>query len=457
MAFGFLKKNNFADTIFFNGKIFTQDPEFPEASAVSCKNGLIQAVGDNEYVKEFEGPDTELIDLEGKCMYPGFISMKVPFVYQAFKDLCLKVDVEDDLDYVLRQTEDYVSENPNLDTYFVFGFDGQIVDDVDMGTMAKRLDEISEDVPIILLDDLGMVFRMNTVAANILNETAEEECVEIITLSYVINIFLPFDYDESQDIAKGIMEKAKDMGFTSVVTLGTPGYMDEAFLNALLQIHTQEDLSQRFFFSQCQPYQIGNGAVGYSLVDKQTSCVELGDEVGYQYLNVRMNPLAAWDYDGLYEMCKDAIDRGFNVIIDCANQELADLAFDVLYHLRDAGFTKPVLALGLPEDVTALEDDSILRTGIFEAENQSFVKASSPKEALDQLTVQASRLLGMEDVLGTIEPDKYADFTVFDENILEFSMGKFSQPHAAMTVVAGQIRYDAQFEADNEMLSMIQF
>ena len=461
MAFGLFKKNNYADQIYYNANVITQDPEYPKAEAVACKNGIIQAVGDNDYMEEFKGPDTEMIDLEGKYMYPGFINLKMPFVYQAFEKLCLHVDSEDDAEYVLRQTADYVEENPDQDTYFVYGFDGSIFEDGDQEEIAEKLDEISEEVPIILLDEIGTVFRMNSVAVQILAETAEEECVEIITLSYLINLFLPFGYEESQEIAKEVMAESLDMGFSSIFTLGTPAYMNDAFLNALLQIHTEEDLKQRYFFSYMQQFIITKGSVGYSLVDRQTSCVELGDQVSYQFLNVRLNPFEGWNRDGLLEMCKDAIERGFNVLIDAPDKEFAHLAYDVLNQLREDGLTDPVLVAGVPEDVELdfagefIHFDQIFQTSFFEQDNDIFVRAGSTQEALDKLTTEAAKLLGMSKVLGSIEPDKYADFTVFDENILDFSLQKFTHPHAEMVIVSGEKTYDAQEEADNEMFDMM--
>ena len=461
MAFGLFKKNNFADAIYYNAHIITQDSEYPEAEAVACKNGIIQAVGDNEYMDEFKGPDTEMVDLEGKYMYPGFINTKIPFVFQAFEKLCLHVDIEDDLESVLKQTAEYIEENPDLDTYFVFGFNGNIFVDDDQEEIAARLDEMSQEVPIILLDEIGTVFRMNSVAVVILAETAEEECVEIITLPYVINLFLPFGYEESQELAKEIMSDSLDMGFASVICQGTPSYMNDAFLNALLQIHSEEDLKQRYIFSQMQQYVITKGSVGYMLVDRQTSCVELGDQVSYQFLNVRLNSLTEWNRDGLLEMCKDAIERGFNVVIDAPDKDFCHLAFDVFNQIREDGLLKPVLAVGIPEDVEVdfedefMHSDKILTTSYLEQENDIFVRAHSTKEALDKLTLDAAEFLGMSDVLGSIEPDKYADFTVFNENILDFSLEKFTHPHAEMVIVAGIKTYDAEEESQNEMFDMM--
>ena len=66
MAFGFFKKQAVADIIFMNGKVYTQNPEQPWAEAVAVVDGEILAVGDTEEIMEdFEGDDTEVVDLEG--------------------------------------------------------------------------------------------------------------------------------------------------------------------------------------------------------------------------------------------------------------------------------------------------------------------------------------------------------------------------------------------------------
>ena len=75
MAFGFFKKAQAADIIFQNGHIYTHDPDFPWADAVACQDGLITAVGDFEAMEEITGKDTQVVDLNGKYMFPGFIDV----------------------------------------------------------------------------------------------------------------------------------------------------------------------------------------------------------------------------------------------------------------------------------------------------------------------------------------------------------------------------------------------
>ena len=61
------------DRIFFNGQIYTVDPQYPEVSAVAVKNGIVMAVGSDEEVKAMAGPTTEMVDLKGAFMCPGLI------------------------------------------------------------------------------------------------------------------------------------------------------------------------------------------------------------------------------------------------------------------------------------------------------------------------------------------------------------------------------------------------
>jgi len=60
-----------ADTIFVNGKVATVDNNFSFKQAIAVKNGWIMDVGGNEEIRLYAGPETKVIDLEGKVILPG--------------------------------------------------------------------------------------------------------------------------------------------------------------------------------------------------------------------------------------------------------------------------------------------------------------------------------------------------------------------------------------------------
>jgi predicted amidohydrolase YtcJ len=62
-----------ADTIYVNGNVITMDDQNPSGEAVASKDGLIHSVGSNKDILKFKGPNTQIIDLSGKTLVPGFI------------------------------------------------------------------------------------------------------------------------------------------------------------------------------------------------------------------------------------------------------------------------------------------------------------------------------------------------------------------------------------------------
>ena len=60
------------DLIFHNGTILTMDAEQPAATALAVRDGRVYAVGDDELLA-LRGETTEVIDLDGRTVCPGFI------------------------------------------------------------------------------------------------------------------------------------------------------------------------------------------------------------------------------------------------------------------------------------------------------------------------------------------------------------------------------------------------
>ncbi|MCV7225663.1 amidohydrolase [Mycolicibacterium komossense] len=63
----------YADVIYTNGEIVTINDANPAAEAVAVTAGRIVAVGDRAAVEAHRGPDTEVKDLQGATLLPGFI------------------------------------------------------------------------------------------------------------------------------------------------------------------------------------------------------------------------------------------------------------------------------------------------------------------------------------------------------------------------------------------------
>ena len=62
-----------ADLIYTNGNVITMDDAHPSAKGVAIKDGKILLVGSDEDVLKAKGDKTQVIDLGGKTMIPGFV------------------------------------------------------------------------------------------------------------------------------------------------------------------------------------------------------------------------------------------------------------------------------------------------------------------------------------------------------------------------------------------------
>ncbi len=69
-----------ADRIYFGGDIITMDDARPAAEAVATKDEKIIAVGSKDEVMACKGPATELIDLQGRTLLPGFLDGHSHFI-----------------------------------------------------------------------------------------------------------------------------------------------------------------------------------------------------------------------------------------------------------------------------------------------------------------------------------------------------------------------------------------
>ena len=63
----------YADLVVTGGRIVTVDDALPEAEALAVTGHTITAVGTNQEIAGYVGPSTEVIELDGRLVIPGFI------------------------------------------------------------------------------------------------------------------------------------------------------------------------------------------------------------------------------------------------------------------------------------------------------------------------------------------------------------------------------------------------
>lgn len=461
MAFGFFKKKESADIIYMNGHIYTQDPEFPWATAVACKGDRILAVGDFDAMDEITDSDTQIVDLDEKFMFPGFIDAHGTPVLQAFAEHYLSIDREWDMEPVMDLLADYVDECDN-DVIFGYGFNEKILERFSTPEEAHRpLDEIEFQRPVFLLGASGVHCWMNSVAASIIRDAADEDAMEYLSPEYILNVLNPLDFEQIEKAVREHADTLTDKGITAFFDLCSPEYFSNLYTDSLLAVigEGEGDVKQRIFGSTYINRPFNPQLILHRLMSAKTNCIELNNLINANFIHLEIGGDACpvdFSQEALNTICLETAEKGFNIYIDAKDEESHDKACSAFALLRDKGYRNHTLVLASKYPVDENHAGLFLSTWPTHGLSETvFDHTDSVESALDALTTEAAEITGMSKELGSIEKGKRADFTVFEENPLNKDLQQFSRMHAEMTIIDGQIVYDAEEAVADEMCDMI--
>jgi predicted amidohydrolase YtcJ len=100
--------NDAADLILVNATVYTGDSTAAPVSTVAVKDGRIVYVGDADGVEEFRGKATEVVDLTGRFVYPGFVDAHAHFGGIGERELTLNLQGINSKDEFLAKVEEAV-------------------------------------------------------------------------------------------------------------------------------------------------------------------------------------------------------------------------------------------------------------------------------------------------------------------------------------------------------------
>ena len=97
-----------ADRVFKNANVYTADSASPRAEAVAVLGGRILFVGSNADVRKHEGSNTEVIDLAGKTLLPGFVDAHVHLSGVGQREMILNLEGTKSIDELVERVKSYV-------------------------------------------------------------------------------------------------------------------------------------------------------------------------------------------------------------------------------------------------------------------------------------------------------------------------------------------------------------
>jgi predicted amidohydrolase YtcJ len=173
----------FAEIIYHGGNIITINDAQPKAEAVAVKDGKILTVGSMKEVLGSKGSDTQMVDLKGSTMLPGFVDAHGHVMGGGLQALSANLlappdgeakdiaAVQDILRNWMAANETVVQK---VGLIVGFGYDNAQLAEV-RHPVREDLDEVSGDVPIVLVHQSGHIISVNSKALEIGEITAETE------------------------------------------------------------------------------------------------------------------------------------------------------------------------------------------------------------------------------------------------------------------------------------------
>jgi predicted amidohydrolase YtcJ len=172
-----------ADRIFSGGPILTINDAQPRAEAVAVKDGRILAVGELSELAAHRGPDTEMFDLAGRALLPGFVDSHGHVVFGGLQALSANLLAPPDGDVtdiaslqatLARWAEEHAGIVDRVNVIIGFGYDNAQLAELRHPTR-QDLDAVSRDVPIMIVHQSGHIGVANSKALEMAGITAASE------------------------------------------------------------------------------------------------------------------------------------------------------------------------------------------------------------------------------------------------------------------------------------------
>lgn len=251
-----------ADTIFFGGDIITVNDQQPEAEAVATKDGKIIFVGNKQEALELKGDKTELVDLQGKTLMPGFIDPHTHVILDAI--IAASTNVSPFQYKTIAEVAQVLKEATKKGSVLAFGYDPSLMTDpghLDFAT----LDAISTEVPIVVVNKSGHIAYGNHKAfelARITDTTAKPvggsyqkdkqghltgvgyEVPAVGRLVKAVNKLTPEEYPQ---LTKDALKVYANAGYTTLtdLALGLPLPTQENHIKIMRDVSNSPDAIMR--------------------------------------------------------------------------------------------------------------------------------------------------------------------------------------------------------------------
>ena len=249
----------FADVVYTNGIIYTVNEAQPWAEAVAIKDGKFLVVGSLSEVAEATGEATEIVDLDGLFVVPGFINAHTHPLSVANSWANLRVENPGDADAIVAAVREFAEANPELPSIRGEAWNLGVFEN--NSPRKELLDAVAPDRPVYLISQTGHSAWVNSKALELAGITKDTEqtssfifdtdpetgepsgTVREFAMSAVEQVLSPTPVDRYAESLRNIAQEFNEYGFTSVkVAEGARPWVESA-----AYLEKQGGLSFRIF------------------------------------------------------------------------------------------------------------------------------------------------------------------------------------------------------------------
>jgi predicted amidohydrolase YtcJ len=163
-----------ADVVLHGGFVYTVNEEQPTAEAIAVTGNEIVFVGSTAAAENYIGPDTVVVELEGRMVMPGIVDAHVHPIGGSLKNLYqCNFPFSADPEEIQATVAACVAGQPDAEWILGGQWDSGFFERFEIASPRAWIDEVSGDVAVYLVDDSGHNGWANSKALELAGVTAE--------------------------------------------------------------------------------------------------------------------------------------------------------------------------------------------------------------------------------------------------------------------------------------------
>jgi len=167
------EKTGTADRVFLGGRVFTGDPARPFVEALAVRGATVLAVGTSAEIRELSGKGTDVVDLRGRFVAPGFIDGHLHLLGGSLSLEELRLDDAETFSALTQRVRDWAAAHP--DAHWVTG-EGWSYAAFPGGLPSRlQLDPLVSNRPAFLVSYDGHTGWANSMALRLASVTREAQ------------------------------------------------------------------------------------------------------------------------------------------------------------------------------------------------------------------------------------------------------------------------------------------